>query len=257
MNVASESKEKEGQGSKFSVDPRWRGFIRLSGILFLISGLGGFVVARLSGILYATGQPTTAVGYLQLFSQHQLLAAADWSLWMVGDFMLIPAAVGMYLVLRRSNNSVALVGAVLSVMYNVFDICVTELNSLALVGLSQGYASATTDALKAPYVAAATYGVAALPVQTFFSFTVGAVGWLLWSLLMWKGVFPRWVAVFGVIANVMGFLGGVGALVQGTPYYLLGLFTIFGALFTAVWFIMIGILLYRYGNRLAVEAVPS
>jgi hypothetical protein len=236
------------------VDPRWRGLIRLSGILFIISGVGGIIVSRLSGMLYASGTPTTAEGYLQLFSQHQLLAAADWGLW-CGGFVLIPASIAMYLVLRRINNSLALVGSILSVMYVIFDICVTELNSLTLVSLSQGYASATTDALRAPYVAAATYGVAALPVQTFFSFTIGAVGWLFWSLIMWKGVFPRWTAIFGIIVNVMGILGGVGALVQGTPFYLLGLFTIFGALFTAFWFIVIGAQLYRYGNRLPIDGV--
>jgi Domain of unknown function (DUF4386) len=237
------------------VDPRWRGLIRLSGILFILSGVGGIVVSRLSGILYASGQPTTAEGYLQLFSQHQVLAAVDWGLWLGGGFVLIPASIAMYLVLRRINNSLALVGSILSVMYVIFDICVTEINSLTLVSLSQGYASATTDALRAPYIAAATYSVAALPVQTFFSFSIGAVGWLFWSLVMWKGVFPRWTAVFGIIVNAMGILGGVGALVQGTPFYLLGLFTILGALFTAFWFIVIGAQLYRYGNRLPIDGV--
>lgn len=142
-------------------------------------------------------------------------------------------------------------------MYVIFDICVTELNSLTLVSLSQGYASATTDALRASYVAAATYGVAALPTQTFFSFTIGAVGWLFWSLVMWKSFFRRPTAIFGVIVNVMGILGGVGALVQGTPYYLLGLFTIFGAIFTAIWFIVIGFQLYRFGTHLPASPVNS
>jgi hypothetical protein len=238
------------QESRFSADGSWNGLYRLGGVLLILSGIGGlFISPLLSARLYASGTPTDATGYLQLFSQHQLLAAADWSLWFVGGFLLILPSIAIYLVLRRVNNSLALVGSTLSLMYVIFDICVTELNSLTLVSLSQGYASATTDALRASYVAAATYGVAALPTQTFFSFTIGAVGWLFWSLLMPKSFFHKGSAIFGVIVNVMGILGGVGALVQGTPYYLLGLFTIFGAPFTALWFILIGAQLYRYGAR--------
>jgi hypothetical protein len=254
--LASETQRKAVQESRFSVDPSWKGLIRLGGILLILSGIGGtFISPLLSARLYASGTPTDATGYLQLFSQHQLLAILDWSFWLFGDFLLIPVSIAIYLALRRVNNSVALVGSILSIVYVLFDICVTELNSLTLVILSQGYANATTDALRASYLAAATYGVAALSTQTFFSFTIGAVGWLFWSLLMSRSFFGKGSAIFGVIVNVMGMLGGVGALVQGTPFYLLGVFTILGAILTGVWFIVIGAQLYRYGNHLPVDVV--
>jgi hypothetical protein len=253
--LSREAPAEEGRASTSFAEVRWRGLYRLSGILLVGSGLGGLVVSRLSAHLYASGVPTDATGYLLLFSQQPLLAATDWSLWIFGDFWLLPVSIALYLVLRRINNSVALVGSILSMMYVVFDICVTELNSLTLVNLSQGYASATTDALRAPFVAAATYAVAALPVETFFSFTIGAVGWLFWSLLMPRTFFGRATAIFGVVVNVMGILGGVGALMPpSSPFYLLGLFTIFGAIFTAIWFMVIGVQLYRYGNRLIIGA---
>jgi Domain of unknown function (DUF4386) len=252
--LTSETRGKIVKESMFSVDLSWKGLIRLGGILLIVSGIGGtFLSPLLSARLYASGTPTDATGYLQLFSQHQLLANLDWSFWLFGDLLLIPVSIAIYLVLRRVNNSVALVGSILSIVYVLFDICVTELNSLTLVTLSQGYASAATDALRAPYIAAATYGVAALSTQTFFSFTIGAVGWLFWSLLMSKSFFGKGSAIFGVIVNVMGILGGVGAMVQGTPFYLLGVFTILGAIFTGIWFIIIGAQLYRYGSHLSVS----
>lgn len=254
--LTSQTQTETSKESRFSVDGNWRGLYRLGGVLLIISGIGGvFVSPLLSARLYASGTPTDATGYLQLFSQHQLLATLDWSLWLFGDLLLIPASIAIYLMLRRVNNSLALVGSTLSIVYVLFDICVTELNSLTLVTLSQGYASATTDAVRASYVAAATYSVAALSTQTFFSFTIGAFGWLFWSLLMLKSFSGKGSAIFGVIVNIMGILGGVGALVQGTPYYLLGIFTVLGAIFTGVWFIVIGAQLYRYGSRLPVSAV--
>jgi hypothetical protein len=65
-----------------------------------------------------------------------------------------------------------------------------------------------------------------------------------------------WISgVLGVIVNVMGILGGVGAVVQGTPYYLISIFAIFGALSTAPWFILIRAQPFRHGNRLCKGAV--
>lgn len=252
---ASNAAKKDKQAREFWDETRWVEFVRAGGILLIASGLGGIVLARLSSLLYASGQPTDAVGYLQLFSQHQFLAPLDWLLWMGGDLWLIPVSMAVYLALRRVSKPMAMAGSILSIAYVIYDINVTELNSLHLVRLSQSYASATTDALRAVHVALAAPAVAALPLETFFSFTIGAVGWFLWSLIMAKSFFGKRSAAFGVIVNVMGILGGVGALVQGTPLYLLGLFTIFGALLTAVWFIVIGVQLYRHGNRLRGDAV--
>ena len=56
----------------------------------------------------------------------------------------------------------------------------------------------TTNALKAPYLNAATYGYAALPLQTVLSFGIGSLGYLLWSIVMLRGqIFHRWVAILG------------------------------------------------------------
>ena len=62
-----------------------------------------------------------------------------------------------------------------------------------------------SDALKAPYIAAATYGYAALALQTVLSSGVGAIGWLVWSVIMLNSrVFSAWMGVLGIIANVIG-----------------------------------------------------
>ena len=84
------------------------------------------------------------------------------------------------------------------------DISITELNSLTLVNLTQWYAGAGTDALKAPFVSAAAYGFAALPLQTVLSFGAGSVGWLLWCFPMSGSVFGRKTAVYGAVVNVVG-----------------------------------------------------
>jgi hypothetical protein len=121
---------------------------------------------------------------------------------------------------------------------------------LTLVSLAHGYSGAATEALRASFVAAATYGYYALPLQTVFSFGVGAVGWFLWSLVMLKGrAFPRWMAIFGLIVNGIGIIGAPAPVVPGV--FLLGLFQYFTAPLTALWAIVLGIALYRFGLRLS------
>ena len=173
----------------------WRGLYRLGGILAVLLGFGGLAASRMGFALYGSGYPTNPEAYLKLVSQHELLANGLWSLWIIGDFVSYAPTVAFYLVLRRNNRILALLGTLFVGFYLFYDVSVTALNSLTLVRLSRDYANAATDALRASYVAAATYGYAALPLQTVLSFGVGAVGWLLWSVIMLKGrTFPRWVA---------------------------------------------------------------
>ena len=136
-----------------------------------------------------------------------------------------------------------------------YDISVTELNSLTLVSLSQGYASALTDALRASYVTAATYGYAALPLQTVLSFGIGAVGWLLWSVVMLKGsIFPRWMAISGIIINVIGIIGAAAPVVPAS--FILGLFQFLAVPLTGLWFIIIGVRLYRSSQKHQLVPMP-
>jgi hypothetical protein len=241
--------EQEAEGSA-----GWSGVIRAGAVLFVVEGFGGLLQTFLGAWLYSSGMPSDATAYLQLYSAHQALAALTWSLWIVGDFMFIVPTVAMYVALRPVSRGLALVGSLLSGVFIVFDICVTELNSLTLVGLAHGYAAAS-DSLRAPYVAAATYAAAALPIETVFSFAVGAAGWLLWSLVMLRPeerVFGRRTGMAGVLVNCLGILGGVGALVAA-----FSLFTFLTVPLTGLWFIVLGVQLGRRSRRLQTTRLRS
>ncbi|MGD0716583.1 MAG: DUF4386 family protein [Halobacteriota archaeon] len=236
-------------------DQSWKGLYHLGRILLVLVCIGGLTASTMGRALYSLGYPSNATVYLQLVSQKQLLANSLWSLWILIDFLLIAPSIALYLILRRDNRTLALVGTLLSLFYIFYDISVTELNSLTLVSLSQGYASATTDALRATYVAAATYGYAALPLQTVLSFGVGAVGWLLWSVVILKEhTFHRWTGVFGIIVNVIGIIGAAAPLALTS--YILGLCQFLAVPLTGLWFIIIGVALFRF-NQKNMRAVNS
>jgi len=240
------------QGSPDTVEPSWKGLYRVSGVVLVIVGIFGFV-AMIGGLdLYKSGYPSNATAYLQLVSQHQTLANGLWSFWILGDFLLIAPTVALYLVLRHYNRTLALVGTLIAGLYLFYDISVTELNSLTLVSLSHGYANATADALRASYVAAATYGYAALPLQTVLSFGIGSVGWILWCVPMAKSLFGRTTAVFGVVVNLVGILGAAAPVTGGSGQTsILGWFQFLAPPLIGLWFIIVGFQLYRHRNQFA------
>jgi hypothetical protein len=230
-----------------TTDYKWNGFYRVSGILLIVTAVVWTVVTRTANILYASGYPSDPASYLQVVSHHQLLASATWALWIVSDFMLMAPTIALYLVLRRRNRTLALLGTLFAMFFNVYDVCVTELNSLTLVSLSHGYASATTDAARASFIGAATYGYHALPLHTVLSFAIGTFGYLLWCVPMADSVFRRGTAIFGAAMSVVGLIGSAAPLFPSST--ILGLLQFIVVPACALWFVLVGAQLYRYGKR--------
>jgi hypothetical protein len=240
----------ESQESQRAIDESnrdWRGLYRVSGILLIITAVVWTIVSRTAGILYASGYPSDPASYLQLVSQHQSLASVTWSLWIVSDFLLMAPTIALYIILQRYNKILALLGSIFAMFFNVYDVCVTELNSLTLVSLSHGYASATTDILQASFVAAATYGYYALPIQTVLSFATGTFGYLLWCVPMFKSLFHRGIAIYGAIVMVIALIGSAAPVFPSST--ILGLCQFISVPACALWFILVGAQLFRQGRH--------
>jgi hypothetical protein len=225
----------------------WKGLFRVSGILLMLTSVLWTIVSRTAGMLYAAGYPADPAAYLQLVSQHQQLASLTWILWIVSDFLLMAPTIALYLFLKPYNRTLALLGCLLAMFFNIYDICVTELNSLTLVSLSNGYALAATDALKSTFVSAAAYGYYALPLQTVLSFTTGTLGYLLWCVPMLKSKFRRGTAVFGIVVMVIALIGSAAPLYPNS--LILGLCQFICVPACALWFFLVGIQLFRLSGR--------
>jgi hypothetical protein len=232
-------------------DQGWKGLICVSGILLILNAVLSLALLYYGRILYSSGYPGDPEAYLQLVAQRQQLAAFTWSGWIFIDILPLPIIIAMYVVLQRHNRSLALLGSMLAIFYAIYDVSATELNSLALVSLAHGYANATSEALKASFVAAATYGYHALPLQTVLSFALGPLGYLLWCVPMAKSFFGRWSAIIGVIVSLIGLIGSASPIVPPSP--IIDWCFFLAPRLIALWTILLGIQLFRYGLRLPVH----
>jgi len=227
-----------------SVAPRWKGFLRSSGILAIIMGLLWVAVTYTEMALYPHGVPTTVTGFLQLFSQHQSLAATSWSIWIVADIIFVPITVALYITLRPASKNLAVGGAIVTLAFCIYDPLVSELQSLRLVSYSQAYMTATTESAKASVITNATGIVNALPLMTFISYFL-TIGPLLFAIAMLKSnSFRRGTSVFGIVTNMMAVIGAFNAI--GVNSIIVGLFFLVSVPAVALWFIIVGTQMLRH-----------
>jgi hypothetical protein len=229
---------KTAETTKNSVAPRWSKLLHISGILAIIMGIIWVAVNFMGMALYRSGLPTTASGFLQLFSQHQALAATTWSLWIVADIILIPITIALYIVLKPVSKSLALGGALFTLAFAIYDPLVSELQSLRLVGYSQDYVAASTVSAKASIIANATPIANALPLMTFISFFL-TIGPLLFAIAMTKSCqFRKGTAIFGIATSLMAEIGAFSALGVSSTFVAYCFIICVPAV--ALWFILVG-----------------
>lgn len=115
---------------------------------------------------------TTGQAYLTALSTHEQTARLNFLVFSIVDLLFIPVAFALYFALKAINKNTRLIASALMLLFSVLDLGVTELNSFAAASLGQSYASATTDAARASFIAAASYPLAVLPIATFQRYVV-------------------------------------------------------------------------------------
>lgn len=129
-------------------------------------------------------------------------------------------------------------------LWIVIDLGVTEFNSLTLIRLAHGYNTTTDTSQKAAYFAAAEYSLNALPIATFYSYSVGSFGFLIASFVMRKSTFRRGTALPGIASNALGI---VAAFVLFTPELSMLLLPTLNLY--ALWNIIVGIQLIKFSRK--------
>ena len=87
-----------------------------------------------------------------------------------------------------------------------------------LVYLSDNYMAATTDAQRIAFATAAEWAIAVNNAVSAAGIdpllTACAIGVLVISLVMLKGIFPKGVAYFGIVTGALGIISAFGIIVR-------------------------------------------
>jgi hypothetical protein len=214
-------------------DPAWRSLYRVggwSGILIMVP----YIVAVV--LLAIAPPPVDASGdqILQYVAAHRWLYGVEQVLWLAPGVLAMIVFLALYVALRYLDRGWAAIAGLIGVSSWALSLAlpVTGGGAPVLVYLSNEYAAAPTSERRTAYATVAEGLIAENNTPNLVG-VLTTVGILLISVVMIKGVFPRWAAYLGIATGVIGTVSETLRPVLGIVYSIYGVVLL-------VWFVAIG-----------------
>ena len=230
-------------------DPSWRGLYKAGGVSGVLVGI--LVILNIV-LLFTTPQAPSSGGAatLQYIASNRSVYIVEQALGPPLYFLEIVALLALYIAIKNLNKSYAAVGSVLAIVSQAIILAYVTFGGL--VYLSDNYMAATTEAQRTAYATAAEWAIAVNNAVSAAGIdpilTACAIGVLIISLVMLKGIFPKGVAYFGIVTGALGIISAFGIIVR--PIAIpppLGIGYTFYSFFLVIWFVAVGLKLYRLG----------
>ena len=228
-----------------AVDANDRGLFRAGGLAALVLVAGYLATFPLYA---AAGGPPSGDAEARLLHYGEHLSA--WwgilGLMVFTDLLYLMVALALYRALQGINRGLMLLAVACKALFVVLDLAVTWTNHAVLFDLGSQYAAATSDEQRAGIVATARVASAVMgtPLPSIYAIAIPSTGTLLAGLVMWKGVFGRGAAYVAVLAGVTAYVAVAGPYL--TPA--LDLAHVVNALLETLWYLLVGVGLYRLGR---------
>jgi Domain of unknown function (DUF4386) len=225
-------------------DPSWRALYRAGGVsavLFVVLTIVSLVLA------FVTPQPQSSggslmlpggVATLQYIASHRSVFILDQILFVGPVAFTIVVFLALYVALKHLSKSYAAIGAVVGIVGVVLSLVPFSIVG-GLAYLSDQYVAATTLAQRADFATAADSLIAQNNIVSVGGI-VFAVGILVISLAMLKGVFHKGIANLGIVTGVVGVICEALRPILGPGYSIY--------LILLIWLFAVGWKLYRLGS---------
>ena len=221
-----------------TVDQSWKGVYK-SGGFSLFAGGAILVIFLLSVFIFRVALPLTPQAVLE----NPMPPVTLYLLAALGELLLLPAALGLYLSLKDvDKNHMLIAAASWSVAVSLY--LVSRGQIMSLLPMSGRYAAATSEAMRAAYLVSADQTIEVANIYGNMALMLHQVGAIIMGLVMLKGVYGRRTGYFVTVVGTMTFIGTFGVVLRPLSFL-----TLFGLMLTAVWQIVVGIKLYKLGVR--------
>jgi hypothetical protein len=219
-----------------TVDQSWRGVYKSGGFSLMAGGVI-LIIFLLSVFIFRVDLPLTPQAVLENPGPPvtlYLLAA-------LGELLLLPAALGLYLSLKDVNKNYMLIAAA-SWFLAVTMYLVSRGQIVSLLPLSRSYMPISSDFTRTAYLVSADHAIEVANIYGNMALMLHQVGSILTGLVMLKGIYGRCTGILVTVSSTMTFIGTFGIVLRP-----LSLFTLFGLMLTGVWQIVVGVKLYKLG----------
>ena len=222
-------------------DLSWQPLYRIGGISAVVFVV--LVLVPVTLVFVAPVPPIEGRALLEYISAHKAVYLVE-LVSFVG--LAVPALVvfgALAVALAAVNKGLAAIGGLFGIASETIALALgSSPQSLhgGLVVLSDSYASAGSDAARDSLVSAADALIAATNAVSWAGILTAA-GILVLSLVMWRGMFGRALAVVGIVTGVIGLFSEAFRPMIGPAYLIYGLLL-------PIWFGWVGWKLIRLGT---------
>ena len=219
-----------------TVDRSWKGVYKWGGVS-LFAGGAILVIFLLSVFIFRVALPLTPQAVLE----NPVAPVTLYLLAALGELLLLPAALGLYLSLKGVNkNHMLIAAASWSIAVTMY--LVSRGQIISLLPMSGRYVAATSASMRVAYLASADQAIEVANIYGNMALMLHQVGSIILGLVMLKGVYGRRTGYLVTVVGTMTFIGTFGVVLRHLSF-----FTLFGLMLTAVWQIVVGVKLYKLG----------
>jgi hypothetical protein len=248
-------------------DPGWEALYRAGGVAALLAGiLFRRNIAAEIGLFTQSTAPATVGDWFVLLQSNRLLGLAYLNVFDLVNYALLALMfLALYAALRRASRSYMSIATVLAFLG--IAAYLASNTALSMLALSEQYAAASTEAARAPLLAAGQ-GMLALNrfagpgshpgTAGYVSLLLVAVAGVIISLVMLRSrVFNRATAIVGIVAGALdlAYCLAYAFLPMVDSETLALLFIPAAGLFWMVWHVLVGWKLYRLPRQADQESI--
>lgn len=217
----------------------WKGLYLAGGVSALITVVTvPIVIAVFVAAPPPAWAPSAASEWFALLQENALLGLIGLDLLLMAGLVLsIPVFLALYIALRRAGESTMAIATATALIATVLHL--TSNTAFEMLSLSQGYASAATEAQRAVFLGAGEAALASYYGSAFHvSYILGYLAKIAIGFVMLRSV------AFGKVTAYVGILAGIAGLGFYLPSVGL-LMSILSVVFVAAWNLLVGWRLLR------------
>ena len=223
--------------NRFNVDPSWSGVYKVGGISLLAAGVIPFLF-----ILAVLALQQTIPVPAQAALEDPTAPTALYLFAVLGELLLVPAGLGLYLSLKGVHKNRMLVASSLWLLATPMFLVSRGL-TLALSQISGRYLAATDETMKAAYLAAAELALETESIYSYMALILLSVASIMIGSVMLKGVYGKVTGYMAIAAGILTLFTPLGVIVE-VPVIILFLGIVLGA----TWQIIAGARLVKLGR---------
>jgi hypothetical protein len=216
----------------------WNWLYKLGGAAAMVSVI---IIPITIAVYFIWPPPETAAGHFEAIQDSLFVGLLGMDLlYLLGNIILIPTWLALYIALRRTNESLTAVALTLGLMGTISLIAGRPI--VEMVSLSKQYAAAGTELEQMSYLAAGEAMMALYHGAAFNAhYLLGTIGLLIFSAVMLQSdVFVRRTAIIGIAANIIT----LGFYIPVIGVYI----SLFSVFFYFAWYLLIARRLWQLGQ---------